>query len=171
MCPNEGVRKRSSLRLEGYDYTLAGAYFITLITHRRQCLFGEIIDGEVALSPFGEVVRDEWLASAGIRREIQLQEDEFVVMPNHIHGIVWIVQDEQEPIRESGGQVTIGVNNECVGATAGRPYSRNVYHSLILHQDLLDLSLQVSRLLLQNISIRYAERPANQFGSGIILTA
>lgn len=70
MCPNEGVGKRSSLRLEGYDYTLAGAYFITIIAHRRESLFGEIINGEVALSPFGEVVKVEWLASAGIRSEI-----------------------------------------------------------------------------------------------------
>jgi putative transposase len=121
MCPYEGEGKRNSLRLEGYDYTLAGAYFITLITHRRECLFGEVIDGEVVLSPYGEVVRTEWLASTRIRREIQLHEDEFVVMPNHVHGIVWIVQDEHEPIKDSGGQVTIEVINGCVGATGRSP--------------------------------------------------
>ena len=121
MCPNEVVQRRSSLRLEGYDYTLAGAYFITMIAHRRECLFGDVIDGEVELSPYGQVVRDEWLASARIRREIQLHEDEFVVMPNHVHGIVWIVQDERESLIELGDQGTTGVNNECVGATGRSP--------------------------------------------------
>ncbi len=120
MCPHKGVGKRSSLRLDGYDYTLAGAYFITLITHRRECLFGEVIDGEVVLSPYGEVVRAEWLTSARIRREIQLYEDEFVVMPNHVHGIIWIVQDGQVSLDELGGQGTTGVNNECVGAHGRR---------------------------------------------------
>jgi len=114
MCPRGGVGKRSSLRLEGYDYTLAGTYFITIITHKRACLFGEVIGGEVVLSPYGEVVRAKWLASAGIRQEIQLHEDEFVVMPNHVHGIVWIVQDEQKPIKDSGDQVATEVNNVYV---------------------------------------------------------
>ncbi len=78
--------RRRSIRLPGYDYTQAGAYFITACTHVRACLFGTIVDGVMALNAFGEIVRDEWLKSAQIRREIQL--DGFVVMPNHIHGIV-----------------------------------------------------------------------------------
>jgi hypothetical protein len=88
-------------------------------------LSGEVIDGEVVLSPYGEIVRAEWLASAGIRREVQLLEDEFVVMPNHVRGIVWIMQDEQESSSESGGQGTIGVNDERVGVT-GRSLLRQI---------------------------------------------
>ncbi len=94
MCRRTGEGKRSSLSLEGYEYTSVGAYFITLNTHRRESLFGEVIDGDIKLSPFGDVVKTEWLASASIRREIQLHEDEFVVMPNHVHGIVWVVPEE-----------------------------------------------------------------------------
>ena len=100
---------------------MAGAYFITIITHRRECFLGEVIDGEVILSPYGDVVRTEWLASAEIRREIQLHDDEFVVMPNHVHRIVWIVQDERESPEETGDQVAARIINGCVGATGLSP--------------------------------------------------
>ena len=80
-----------SIRLKGYDYTLPGAYFVTLVTHRRDPVFGEVSGGEMKLSALGQIVLDEWMRSIGIRKEIQLHEDEFVVMPNHNHGIVWMV--------------------------------------------------------------------------------
>lgn len=80
---------RRSIRLKGYDYSSPGAYFVTICTHRQEPLFGEVGDGEMVLSKFGQIAHDEWLASPNIRREIEL--DAFVVMPNHIHGIVWIV--------------------------------------------------------------------------------
>jgi len=79
---------RRSIRLPAYDYTQPGAYFVTVVTHQRQCLFGEIVDGQVLVSSYGEAVGEEWLRSTQIRREMQL--DAFVVMPNHIHGIVII---------------------------------------------------------------------------------
>ena len=82
---------RRSTRLKGYDYTLSGAYFVTLVTYRRDPIFGEIVAGQMKLSPLGQIVREEWLRSIGIRNEIRLYADEFVVMPNHFHGIVWIV--------------------------------------------------------------------------------
>jgi putative transposase len=59
-----------------------------VVTHQRQCLFGEGVDGQVLLSSYGEAVALEWLRSTRIRREIQL--DAFIVMPNHIHAIVII---------------------------------------------------------------------------------
>ena len=80
-----------SIRLKGYDYTLPEAYFVTLVTHRRDPVFGEVSGGEMKLSALGQIVLDEWMRSIGIRKEIQLHEDEFVVMPNHSHGIVWMV--------------------------------------------------------------------------------
>ncbi len=88
-----GRPNRRSLRLKGYDYSQAGAYFITIVSQDRACLFGEVVNGEMRLNEFGEFVRDEWFQSAQIRQEIQLNPDEFVVMPNHIHGVVWIVGD------------------------------------------------------------------------------
>jgi len=88
MTYNPAHHHRRSIRLPAYDYTQPGAYFLTVVTHQRQCLFGEVVDGQVLVSAYGEAVRQEWLRSTQIRREIQL--DAFVVMPNHIHGIVII---------------------------------------------------------------------------------
>jgi putative transposase len=82
---------RRSIRLKDYDYTQAGAYFVTLVTFERKFLFGEIVDGNMKRSRLGEIVWDAWFQSEHIRKEIRLFEDEFVVMPNHIHGIIWIV--------------------------------------------------------------------------------
>jgi putative transposase len=63
-------------------------YFVTICAQGRESLFGEITDGEMVLNGFGGIVREEWLRSAEIRKEIIL--DEFVVMPNHFHGIIMI---------------------------------------------------------------------------------
>jgi len=56
-------------------------------------LFGEIVDGEVRLNEFGKIVWVEWFRTAKMRPNIELLEDEFVVMPNHIHGVIWIEDD------------------------------------------------------------------------------
>ncbi len=94
---------RRSIRLKGYDYTQPGAYFITICTHDRACLFGEVVEGQMRLNDFGQVVKEEWFRSAEIRKEIRLFADEFVVMPNHIHGIVWIVEHGVAAMRVMGG--------------------------------------------------------------------
>lgn len=94
---------RRSLRLVGYDYAQAGAYFVTLCTHNRECLFGEIEHGIMKLSDTGRVVADEWLKSGTVRREIVL--DEWVVMPNHFHAIIVITEHPDvklQPIRLAG---------------------------------------------------------------------
>ena len=85
---NHGGNRRRSIRLQGYDYSRPGAYFITICTHNREFLFGTIVDGEMVLNQYGKIVADEWMKTPKIRREIKL--DEWVVMPNHFHGIVWI---------------------------------------------------------------------------------
>lgn len=82
------IQRRRTIRLQGYDYSRAGAYFVTVCTQGRACLFGDITDNEMRLNEAGRAVADEWLKSAAIRDEILL--DEWVVMPNHFHGIVII---------------------------------------------------------------------------------
>ena len=77
---------RRSIRWKGYDYTHPGAYFITICTRDRACLFGEVVDGEMRLNEYGRIARRCW-------EEIPLhfphaELDAFVVMPNHVHGIV-----------------------------------------------------------------------------------
>jgi len=77
---------RVSLRLQGYNYASVGSYFITICTQGRECLFGKITDGQMQMNKFGNIVRSECLKTSTIRPNIEL--DKFVVMPNHIHGII-----------------------------------------------------------------------------------
>lgn len=86
--PFDAAHGRRSIRLRGYDYSQEGAYFITLNTRNRECLFGDITDGEMLLNGFGEIVANEWIKTGEIRDEIEL--DAWVVMPNHFHGLVII---------------------------------------------------------------------------------
>ena len=82
------IHHRKSIRLKNYDYSQAGLYFITLCTQNRLHLFGEIVDDAMVLNDAGQMVWDEWYKAEKIRDEIKMHE--FVVMPNHIHGIVEI---------------------------------------------------------------------------------
>jgi putative transposase len=75
--------------LQGYDYSQAGLYFITVCTHNRVPLFGEIVDGEMQLNELGIVADEEWRKTEHIRAHIVLHE--FVIMPNHVHGIIQLV--------------------------------------------------------------------------------
>lgn len=86
---NPESHHRRSIRLKGYDYSRFGVYFLTICAHGRECLFGEIVNGEMQENNFGRIVTAEWIRSADIRAEIELGE--FVVMPNHFHGIAHIV--------------------------------------------------------------------------------
>jgi putative transposase len=92
------LHKRRSIRLKGFDYTQGGAYFVTLCTLGKICIFGEVVDGEMQLSEWGEIARAYWLEIPQHFPDIQL--DEFVVMPNHIHGIVVKQSAQHTPQRE-----------------------------------------------------------------------
>ena len=83
------VGRRHSIRLKGYDYSQAGAYFVTLCTHHRTCLFGEIVDREMHLNDTGHMVKAVWDQLAHRFDNVEL--DERVIMPNHIHGVIFIV--------------------------------------------------------------------------------
>jgi len=97
---------RRSIRLRGYDYTQAGAYFITICTQGREYLFGEVADDEMHLNEYGRIVRDVWFDLPNHVSNVVL--DAFVVMPNHVHGIVVIV---------NGDVVGVGVDGaDSVGA-------------------------------------------------------
>jgi REP element-mobilizing transposase RayT len=76
--------------LKGYDYTQPGAYFVTFCSYKRLHVFGEVVDGEMVLNEAGKIARDEWFKTAQLRPYVKLYEDEFVIMPNHVHGIIWI---------------------------------------------------------------------------------
>jgi len=82
---------RRSIRLKGYDYAQAGAYFVTICTRERACLFGEVVDGEMRLNDAGRMVERCWLDIPRHFPHVEL--DAFVIMPNHIHGIIVITSD------------------------------------------------------------------------------
>ena len=88
------LRQRRSIRLRGYDYSQAGAYFVTLCTCQQHCLFGTVSAGAAQLNEFGRIASAEWSKLAEIRQEIEL--DSFVIMPNHLHGIVWIINPDEQ---------------------------------------------------------------------------
>ena len=90
MSYNPDLHHRRSIRLRGYDYSRPGAYFLTICTHHRECLFGVIADGKMVLNDAGWLVCDEWIKTAKIRDEIQL--DKWVVIPNHFHSILIITR-------------------------------------------------------------------------------
>jgi putative transposase len=85
---NPRIHHRRSIRLKGYDYSQAGWYFITICCQGRICRFGHIENGEIILNEYGQIARDEWMRTTEIRPNVELGE--FVIMPNHLHGIIQI---------------------------------------------------------------------------------
>lgn len=83
--------KRRSIRLKDYDYTQNGAYFVTICTFQRYEWFGEIRDDSMNLNRVGRIAQDCWLQISDHFPHVEL--DEFVVMPNHLHGILVIMHD------------------------------------------------------------------------------
>ena len=86
---NPKIHHRKSIRLNDYDYSQVGFYFVTICCQHRACLFGGIVDDEMILNDAGKMVANEWLKLKIRFKNIELQE--YVVMPNHFHGIVEIV--------------------------------------------------------------------------------
>jgi putative transposase len=82
----ESLPRRKSIRLAGYDYSSAGCYFITVCSFHRKCIFGEIIQGKFHSNPAGQIVSESWFELPYHYAGLEL--DAFVIMPNHVHGIV-----------------------------------------------------------------------------------
>ena len=82
------IHHRHSVRLQGYDYSQAGAYFVTIVAWQRETLFGEIVDGEMKLNDFGEIVSQKWQWLETQYEYVELGV--WVIMPNHLHGILVI---------------------------------------------------------------------------------
>jgi putative transposase len=85
MTYNPEIHHRRSIRLKEYDYSQAGAYFITVCAWKKENIFGEIKNGEMLLNEYGQIVHGHWDAIPGLNNA---EIDEFIIMPNHIHGIV-----------------------------------------------------------------------------------
>jgi hypothetical protein len=109
---NPGRHHRQSIRLKGYDYRSAGAYFVTICTRNRECILDDpVISG---------IISDVWLSLPGWFPTIAL--DEFVVMPNHVHLIVWLRQVEASPAPTDNGDdggATLAVDSDMIDHPTG----------------------------------------------------
>jgi putative transposase len=107
---NPDIHRRRSLRLRGYDYTGSGAYFVTACAYARECLFGQIAGDELSLSTYGEITLECWLDIPKHCPQVDL--DACIAMPNHIHGIMVLVDDTDgsapAPAQERFGKPVAG---------------------------------------------------------------
>ena len=125
------IHHRQSIRLQGFDYSSAGAYFVTIVAHGRECLFGEVVDGNVKLNRFGEIVDHAWFDLPRHYRHVSLGA--FVIMPNHVHGII-VLNDDGRGGSVSGGialpDETIAGQNTVPANPETRPYAPIKRHPL-----------------------------------------
>lgn len=152
-------KNRRSIRLPAYDYAQAGGYFITICTHHRACLFGSNVDGEMVLNDIGLTIVDEWTKTSALRANVKL--DVFVVMPNHIHGIVLIIEPTENGLPSYAPAKDFRSPSQTIGAiirgfksaatkqiniirnSAGtKLWQRNFYERVIRNEDELGLMRQ-----------------------------
>jgi len=103
---DEAERKtfhRRSLRLPGYDYSQPGAYFVTVVTHGRACLFGEVVEGEMCLNEFGRIVEAVWFDLPRHYPNVELGA--FRIMPNHAHAVIVLFDNY---VGKGGGAGPVG---------------------------------------------------------------
>ncbi|HOE70085.1 MAG TPA: hypothetical protein PLE10_05420 [Brevefilum sp.] len=141
--------QRKSIRLQGYDYTQQGAYFITIGTYHREHLFGKIDQGEMDLSPIGLIVKEVW-QSIPVHFS-QANVDYFVIMPNHIHGIIELVgarhavpllETFRKPVPGSIPTIVRSFKSEVTrrvnlfrNTPGGKVWQRNYYEHVIRNDD------------------------------------
>jgi putative transposase len=98
------IRNRKTIRLQWYDYSQSGGYFVTICTHEKMCVFGKVADGGVRLSAIGEIARECW---DEIPKHFPMAElDEYIVMPNHIHGII-LLNDHGRDVQSRDVQLNV----------------------------------------------------------------
>lgn len=185
---NSDIHHRRSIRLKGYDYSQAGAYFVTICTQSRECLFGDVIESEMRANNVGRMILKWWTESAIKFNNIEL--DESVIMPNHFHGIINIVgaalcgRPESNTGQQLRGQPhrvapTVGnivewfktmTTNEYIRNVRhnnwppfnGKLWQRNYYEHIIRNED----ELNRTREYIVNNPARWAEDEDNPAGRG-----
>ena len=111
--------QRRSPRKAGFDYTTPGAYFVTICSHNRRHIFGHIASNQMVLSSVGQIAQDRWAALPDHHPQVKL--DQFVIMPNHVHGIIWlhIEPDTNLSIRTAPVQSVATVSTEKAEVAPG----------------------------------------------------
>ena len=111
------MRNRRTLRMPGYDYAGLGAYFITICAFEQAYIFGSIRNGEMNLNALGKITTDCWRKLPDHFSGIRI--DEWVVMPNHMHGIIWIVDRHVGATHASPLQKPKGPKPQSIGSIIG----------------------------------------------------
>jgi len=110
---------RRSRRLPHYNYSQVGAYFVTVCTNGRECLLGDIINGEMKLNGWGKIVREEWLRTETVRPNVKLGT--FIIMPNHLHGIIHLTNvGTTRRVAPTGKEEVCGPKAGSLGAILGQ---------------------------------------------------
>ena len=94
--PFKIIRERKRNRMRGFDYSRSGSYFVTICVRDHREVFGEIHEGQLTLNDYGKLVEKHWLEIPSHYQNVQL--DEFIVMPNHVHGIIVIANNANHGI-------------------------------------------------------------------------
>ncbi len=108
------LRQRKLIRLAKYDYSGNGVYFVTICTQNRESCFGKIIDGRILLNNVGQMVDKQWQELKN--RFFNIELDEYILMPNHIHGIIFIVGAPLVGARDVMVNIHDNDHNNCIRA-------------------------------------------------------
>ncbi len=171
------LHHRRSIRLAGYDYSQAGAYYVTICTAGRDCIFGEVAGGEMRLNSFGAIVQREWRRLPLHYPTVSL--DAFVVMPNHVHGVIFLGEPGRRNVkRRPLSEIVRGFKtwsarriNQRRDSTGSPVWQRDCYEHIIRDED--DLN-RIRQYIVDNPVTweEDAENPANgpspPVGAGLI---
>jgi REP element-mobilizing transposase RayT len=149
---------RRSIRLQGFDYGQAGGYFVTIAAYQRLDLFGSQTGESVDLNTAGICVADYWQKLSGV---FPVELDTWVLMPNHLHGVLFITEDKRESCRQlfgaPSGSLSAMIQNfksvttrlvNRIHHTPGQPvWQRNFYEHVV--RDNRDLE-NIRRYILEN---------------------
>ena len=143
---------RKNVRLKTYDYSQPGAYFVTICSEGRKPIFGNIDGIEITLTDAGEFVKDKWLENS--RHYPGLTVDEFIVMPNHLHGILMLDDSPDrlpihEIIRRYKSITTIAMHKKGLGK--GDVWQRNYFEHVLRN----DRDLANARAYIANNALRW----------------
>jgi len=162
---------RRSIRLDGYDYAVSGAYFVTICTQDHLCLLGEIVDGQMRTNASGQIVQETWRDLPNHYPHVELEA--FVIMPNHVHMVIILTQGNDlvgagfKPALVHGPATTPDASkrhglaeivrgfktfsrrqiNKCRGIEGVPLWQRNYYEHIIRHERALN---HIRRYILEN---------------------
>lgn len=146
------IHHRRSIRLKNYSYTEEAAYFLTVCTNKKQLLFGDVKKDQIQLNALGAIAFRCWQKIPNYFLHIKL--DAFVIMPNHVHGVLWIIKSPIESQANQFGKVTVGsipnivrcykaavtkqINQICQQKGTSLIWQRNYYEHIIRDQKALN---------------------------------